>query len=321
MAKPVFPYFTVLYMILIVLVIYWFISLIRSLMTYGCGRHRPSLVLERFSSDGDSAKQYFTNAADTIEKYSERLDAINRDMETIRDQYDEMQHGICYIMNQVDDGITGNYINNVPEHEYKLPASEQAERKAKRKTKATTYLTNMKKEFSAGYNNSPLVECFDAIMPDEQGAIDQQHQDVLDSLNNLEITLQQTTHDFETLKNTISDKQIAVYYTSLAFTDKHISKIVKQIQTMNEGFDDSMTVLNFAPPTTQSGEPSTRLPIIGDALDALERNVANIKSFIQVMTNTIVRQKALLKKSTLVVNDSGEQQRLLDTQAAKIRTL
>jgi hypothetical protein len=63
------------------------------------------------------------------------------------------------------------------------------------------------------------------------------------------------------------------------------------------------------------------LPIIGDALDALERNVANIKSFIQVMTNTIVRQKALLKKSTLVVNDSGEQQRLLDTQAAKIRTL
>jgi hypothetical protein len=63
------------------------------------------------------------------------------------------------------------------------------------------------------------------------------------------------------------------------------------------------------------------LPIIGDTLDALERNVANIKSFIQVMTNTIVRQKALLKKSTLVVNDSGEQQRLLDTQAAKIRTL
>jgi len=317
-----FPYFSIVYILLIVLAAYLLIRQISSLMVYGCGKHRPGLVLERFSSDGDSAKRYFDSSVETVAAYNTRLEAVNIAIANAQALYDGMHNDICNVMTQVDDGITGNYVGNVSEEEYKLPADQQASRKVKRQASAATYLADLKTRFSAGYDNTPLIECFDAITPDEQEELDTQRADLLSSLNDLEGSMGAAEKAFATLRADVSDKQLAIYYTSLAFTDKNITTMLKVQASATEGFDDGGPVLTFTPPkpaaTDPTAEPNIRLPKIADRLVILERDVKNLVSALQIMVNTIALQNKTLKKSKLVVNDTGEQKRRLDEQAAKM---
>ena len=323
MGKPAlpFPYFTVIYILLIGVAAYLLIKQISSLLAYGCGRHRPALVIERFSSDGDSAKRYFDSAAKTIVAYNARIAAATTQMGVARELYDGMHTDICTIMTQVDDGLTGDYIGNVPEDEYNLPADQQASRKAKRQTGAAKYLADLKTRFSAGYDKTPLIECFDAITPDEAQTLAGLRADVMTSLNDLDGSMGAAEKAFATLRGDISDKQLSTYYTSLAFTDKNIATMLK-IQASTEGFAGVGPVLTFTPPkpavADPTAEPNVRLPRIADRLTNLERDVKNLVSALQVMVNTIALQNSTVKKSKLIVNDTGEQKRRLDAQAAKM---
>lgn len=320
-----FPYFTVVYIILVVLAAYFLITQIKSLMTYGCGRNRVGLVLERFSSSGNSSKKYFKDASTTIDQYNTRITAANANMEAARELYTGMHNNICLISNQVDDGIKGNYVNNVPEDELKLPTADQATRKAKRLTNATVHLVDLKKRFGNGYFKegvaTPLIECFDTMTDSEESEISDLHRQVLSDLNNLEGDMTLAEGAFTTLRKEISEKQLESYYVSLAFTDKNISALLKA-QAVAEGFASaSGPVLTFTPPrptaVDPTAQPHIRLPKIADRLTVLERAIADITSGLQIMVNTIALQNETLKKSKLVVNDAGEQKRRLDAQFAK----
>jgi hypothetical protein len=317
-----FPYFSVVYILLIAFAAYLLISQITSLLVYGCGRHRPGLVLERFSSDGDSAKRYFDSSSKTIEAYNTRLTAVNAAIAAARDLYDGMHNDICSVMTQVDDGLTGNYVGNVPEEEYRLPAEQQASRKAKRQAGAAAHLADLKKRFSAGYDNAPLVECFDAISPDEQESLEGLRTGILSGLNELESSMGAAEKAFATLRADVDDRQLATYYTSLAFTDKNITNMLKVQASATEGFDDGGPVLTFTPPkppvSDPTAEPHVRLPKIAERLAVLERDVKNLVSGLQIMANTIALQNKTLKKSKRIINDTDEQKRRLDAQAAKI---
>ena len=336
MGLPQFPYFTVVYIVLVIVVVYFLITQIKSLMAYGCGTHPVGLVIERFSGAGDSAQKYFKEAGATIAQYNIRIATANANMEAARELYQGMHNDICLISKQVDDGLNGNYVNNVPEDELKLPATDQASRKAKRMAGAVSHLATLKKRFGTGYfkegEETPLIECFDTISDSEQSVIDDLRSQVLSDLNNLEGDLKLAEVAFTTLRKEISEQQLQSYYVSLAFTDKNITALLKA-QAGAEGFASGSTggssgssgpVLTFEPPrpaaTDPTAEPNIRLPKIADRLAVLEKDIADLTSGLQIMVNTIALQNATLKKSKLVVNDADEQKRRLDAEAAKTAT-
>lgn len=331
MGLPQIPYFTVVYIILAIFAAHFVISQIKSLMLYGCGRHPAALVVERFSNTGDSIKKYFKEASATIDRYNTRITTANANMNVARELYQGMHNDICLISKQVDDGLNGNYVNNVPEDELKLPAADQATRKAKRMTSAAVHLVDLKKRFGKGYfkegEDTPLIECFDDMSESEKSDIGYLRSQVLSDLNNLEGDMILAEGAFTTLRKEISEKQLQSYYVSLAFTDKNITALLKA-QAGAEGFTGaegfasaSGPVLTFTPPRPAAvdpkAEPNIRLPKIADRLTVLERDIANLTSGLQIMVNTIALQNATLKKSKLVVNDADEQKRRLDAQFAK----
>lgn len=321
--KPPFPIFQIVYIVLASYLLYWLISWIIWLLSYGCGKHRPALMLERFSSDGDSSKKYFKDMSLKVGELTKQLERVRSVIGEIKERNSGLHEEICYITDQIDESIKGNYVGNVSEEEYKRPADQQAKRKEARAQKADVYIKEGKKRFSASYENTPLIECFDAITDAEQPELEEAKQQLMDEINELESSVTQAADEFKIVRGNLSEKQIAVYYASLAYNDKNIKDLLKTMQKVNEGFAsaEQEEVLDFTPPkmpsTDMNREPHIRIPKLAERLEKLEMEVAIVNKAIRVFTNTANQQKKTLKQIKLVANDEGEQKRRLDKEASK----
>jgi hypothetical protein len=321
--KTPFPIFQIVYIVLAAYLLYWLISWIVWLLSYGCGRHRPALMLERFSSDGASSKKYFKDMSLKVVELNKQLEGVRSVIAEMKERNSGLHEEICYITDQIDESLKGNYVGNVPEEEYSLPADQQAKRKALREQKAETYIKEGKKRFSESYEKTPLIECFDAITEDEKAGIAEVKEQLMNDLNELESNITQTSDEFKIVRGNLSEKQIAVYYASLAYNDKNIKELLKTMQKVNEGFAsaEQEEVLDFTPPkipsTDMNREPHIRIPKLVERLQKLEAEVMIVNKAMRVFSNTAKMQQKTLKQIKLVANNEGEQKRQLDQQASK----
>jgi TolA-binding protein len=145
----------------------------------------------------------------------------------------------------------------------------------------------------------------------------------MEEVDELESNITQATDEFKIVRGNLSEKQIAVYYASLAYNDKNIKELLKTMQKVNEGFasGEKEEVLDFTPPklpsTDMNREPHIRIPKLAERLQKLETEVAIVNKAMRVFTNTAKQQQKTVKQIKLVANDEGEQKRQLDKQASK----
>jgi hypothetical protein len=316
---------TILFLIVCAFVLYYLLGVIGQTLSYGCGRHTPAFVLERFSSEGDSSKKYYSNLSARNNKYSKRIDACRTIIENITANYNGMQADICYITNQVDESIAGNYASNVPEDERLLKPEEQAARAEKRKVNAIKYVNSLKRQFSEANDNTPIVECFDAITPDESMELDNIRAQLNADIDENESSINALEQDTKSLRNQISDKQIAIYYTSLAYNDKYLKELVRQMKKVNEQFVDAPTteVLTFNAPKSSissdpTKEPGHRIELMEKKISTIEDTLKTVNKAVQIFVNTIKLQRDQIKQTKAIATDSQLQLTKMNTNIAKI---
>lgn len=328
--RPPFPIFHILFIVAAVGIIYWAINTVLGVLSYGCGRHGPALMLERFSEQSDSSKRYFANIRKMIQDANKRVEAIRGTIARIKERYNGLREEICLVTNQVDDGLRGNYASNVPEDEYSLPKAEQDLRVAKRKEKSEKYVKDLKDRFSQGYNNIKLIECFEdsGISEGEMAELNQLRDTVMEELNDFDSNLQQAEAEFIQARGDLSQEQMGKYYATLAYNDKYIKQMQKMAAAAfaREGFtsaEEGTEVLNFIPPKEPpkdiNMEPHIRLPKLIERINNLETETALVDKALQIYHNTIKKQKNELGMAKRVVSDEKEQRRQMDKQAGTIK--
>jgi predicted nucleic acid-binding Zn-ribbon protein len=323
--KPPFPVYQILFIVISVGILYFCITTILGLLSYGCGRHAPALVRENFTEQGDSAKKYFKELRRNIKNGNKEIEVIRQEIDKVKQKYNGLSEEICYVTNQIDDGLRGNYASNVPDDEYSLPKEEQEKRAAARKEKSEKYVKDLKDRFSAGYDKIKILECFadGSSGPDEAEMTELNgiREGVMEELNDLDSNLQQAEDEFKQAKGDLSEEQMGVYYATLAYNDKYLKEMKKQSTPVKEGFADT-EVLNFVPPKEPprdiNMEPHIRLPKIVDRIAKLKNDVTVVNKALVIYHNTIKKQKEVLKAFKLVANDEKEQRRQLDAQAGVI---
>jgi len=305
--------------------IYHMVGVIGGTLAYGCGRHRPGLMLERFSSSGDSAKQYFRNLALKNSKYNGRIEICQNKLAEIRSNFSGLHSEICFVVKQIDEGLAGNYASNVPDDERMFPAAEQAKRAADRKAKSYTYVENLKKRFSEANENVALVECFDDISEYETHELQELRAKLNADVDETESSMNALLKDCESLRNEISDKQIAIYYTSLAYNDKYIKELSRQMSKVNEPFAGSeVGVLSFNAQKTKvssdpQNEPGVRVGKMEDTMVEIEGMLKNLDKAVQVFVNTVELQKKQLKQSKALATDTNLQTQKMNSAGANVK--
>jgi len=317
---------SILFLIACGWVIYYLVGLIGRTLAYGCGRRGPAFVLEQFSSDGASAKKYFSDLSARNSKYSKRIDACRDIIENVTGNFNGLHADICYVTNQVDESIAGNYASNVPEDERLLPPEEQAKRAEKRKVNATKYVNTLKNQFSEANDKTPIVECFDAITADESIELDGIRTQLNADIDENESSINALEQDTQNLRNQISDKQIAIYYTSLAYNDKYLKELVRQMKKVNENFADapSAEVLTFNTPKSSispdpTKEPGHRIALMEKKISTIENTLKTVNKAVQIFVNTIKLQRDQLKQTKAIATDSELQMNKMNANAGKIK--
>jgi len=343
-----FPWFQIIWIMLAVFLIYHIVNAILTLLTSGCKKRGPALMIERFS-DYDSSLAYFNGWAARNQAISTRIDNANTMVGAIRSNFAGLQSDICLVTNQIDDGLKGNYASNVPEDEYNLPVAEQKKRQEDRRAKSETYIPKLKQSFSEANDGAQLVECF-ADMSDEQYAYLGSKRDELSSaVDTTESNFKALVGDFNNLRGEVSDKQIAIFYNTLAYNDKYIKMLVQQMSKSpesfvnfdtskvdvigsKEGFANSAEgeVLDFRvaksgamgggkkggrDPTT---EPAHRIEVMEAQLVDLEKTLQDLGKAVQVFVNTTKMQSNKLKKTKAITTDANLQKSKLNAQAGKV---
>ena len=345
-----FPWFQILWIVLAIFLIYHLVNSILMLLTSGCKKRGPALMIERFS-DYKSSLQYFNGWAARNQAIATRIDNANTLVGAIRSNFSGLQSDICLVTNQIDDGLKGNYASNVPEDEYSLPAAEQKKRQDERRAKSETYIPKLKKSFSEANDGAELIECFADMTDEEFSYLASKRDELSSAVDTTESNFKALLGDFNNLRGEVSDKQIAVFYNTLAYNDKYIKMLVQQMSKSpesfvdfdsskvdvigsKEGFADSAEgeVLDFRvaksgamgggggkkggrDPTT---EPAHRIEVMEAQLGEVEKTLEDLGKAVQVFVNTTKLQSNKLKKTKAITTDANLQKSKLNAQAGKV---
>jgi hypothetical protein len=248
--------------------------------------------------DDDEAKEegmtqaYYTSLHSRAKAVTKRVDTATKKAEAIQDMFSDLHGTICDVTNQIDDGISQNYSSNVSEDEYSLPADVQKKRAEARKKKGLVYMNSLRTKFSAEHDNTPLIECFEDAVRD---SIVEEVNEVDSAVATLDATMKQ-------LQNEISDKQIAIYYTTLAYNDKYLKNMVKEMQKNIEGYEDVLKFKTPAQPPTgnPSDEPGERLSKLETRIAEIEIQLTTIEKAVTSFVNTAKVQKEQIKKTKAI---------------------
>jgi len=310
--KPQIPYGEYIVIILGLIITILFLVLVSKLLSVGCGNFRPGLIVESFNNYTGKLVDRLNNLDKSIEKDSELLD-------TFQDYVNEFNSGVCYITKQIDDSLQSNYVANVPETESKLPPNVQKEHAQKRQENSKKYIANIKKNFVTKYRNMPIIECFDSGDSADEESL---KSGIEETSNNLKAL----NDKFINIKKTISDKELGMYYVSLAYNDKYIKQSTKVVNSIDEGFANE-DVIDFSRTPSDIGEqstdlsgskadadsaPITRIETLEDRWSELSKQITLMGKNIKIIKNTIDLQQKTLKSSTAITNDEKVQKEKMD---------
>jgi hypothetical protein len=319
--KPNIPYGELIIIIVGLIITVLLLLLISNVISIGCGKFRPGIIVEAFSED----KSYFDKLEQRLIKLDNLIEKTDKFIDTITNNMDDFNSNVCYVTKQIDDSLQSNYVSNVPEAEYKLPKDVQTKRANERKERSKKYVANLKGNFIKGKKDIQMIECFEN--EDDNSAIN----------DNLNTHIDETTANLKTLadkftntRKTVSDKQLGMYYISLAYNDKYIKQSVKVVNSLNEGFANEVLDFTKLPPymlssdmsgadlsTTTKMAPITKIELLEDNYESLTKNINILGKIVQIIKNTIELQQKTLKASTAIVNDEKTQKDQMNATFSK----
>ena len=280
---PGFPYFTIIYIVLSIVFIYYTFTGLIFVLSQLCGLYTPAYK-EGFSDEDEGAltRSYYASLTKRAAAVSKRADAASQLCETIRDKHNGLDGDICDVTRQIDDGILQNYASNVPEGEYEMPADVQKQRAADRKKRGELYVKAQRTKFSEMNDNKPLLECFS----DETDAL---LADLNDSINSTDETVTNLEKDLESLRKELSTTRLDTYYTTLGYNNKYIKDLVKTMQATHEGFDVPGT------PGDRVNKLEMRVTIVEKTLNELSTTTQKFVDVTKLQSTQLKQTKAIAK--------------------------
>jgi hypothetical protein len=276
-----FPISHLLFILICIYFLFYMVKSIFYVLNGGCGKHKPGLVIERFANETDSSLAYFKRLSKRVNELDASLDKSNAQVDAILDKFNKFQADICYVTNQIDDGIEGNYASNVPDDERLLPAKDQKLRSDERKKKAKAYVKNLKNTYSESNKKIPLVECFEATTDD----VDFEKQSLLDNLDLVQGKFKNLTDNLTGLKKTLNEKQISMYYVSLRYNDKYLKQLLKAATNpTKEGF-------------TSKADPASQIETLESDYQLSIVEIAEIQKNVDKFIEIVNLQKEGLKQA------------------------
>jgi hypothetical protein len=289
------PYFQIVYIVLCVAVLYLMINAVIQVLTGRCGSSHDALIVEKFANEEEMTQAYYNSLHSRAATIKKRIEAANLYAEGIRDTFNGLHGDICDVTKQIDDGIAQNYSSNVSEDEYSLPADLQKKRAEERRQKSLVYVKSLHTKYSEANDKTPLLECF------EDGDGDTLRDKIIDEVNETEASLTEMEKNVGQLRNEISDKQIAIYYTTLGYNDKYLKEMVKQMKAVSEGFASGPDFQPLPPqPTLPNQEPGARLDRFLDRIVAAENTLGIMNGAVTKFKTGADLQKAQIKKTKAV---------------------
>ena len=306
-----------IFLILCILIISYIFSKVKELLTYGCGRHAPALMIEQFGSDYDSSAKYYKNLTKRLDDLDKLILKSTTRIDKIDSTFTSFQSDICYILNQVDDGIEGNYSSNVPEEEFKMTAAEQEKLKKERRVKAKTYVKNLKAAFIESRDKTPMLECFSNFSDSEKAALQDGRSNLMDRINEVTSNLKGLTATLGKLKKSLSEKQIAMYYVSLQYNDKYLKQMLEEMTKKKEGFEDVL-----AEPTVpqEQKDPADLIEALESEYKPIENEINTINSVLNKFVKVTAEQQILLKKTKAIGTDEKYQKESMNNSYAQVAT-
>lgn len=276
-----FPIFHLLLILICIYFLFYMIKMIFYVLSGGCGRHKPGLMIERFANETDSSLAYFQRLSKRVNTLDSDIDKSIAQVDSILDKFNGFQADICYVTKQIDDGLEGNYVSNVPEDEQLLPAKDQKIRSDERKKKAKNYVKNLKNTYSEQNKKVPLVECFNATTID----VDSEKQSLLDNLDSVTGKFKNLTDNLTGLKNTLSASQVSMYYVSLGYNDKYLKQLLKAVSNPSkEGFAVSM-------------DPASQIETLESDYQLTNVEIAEIQKQVDKFVKNVKLQQEGLKQA------------------------
>ena len=254
-------------------------------MSNGCGKHKPALMLERFSSATDSSIKYFKQLGQRAKVLDSKFDKSIVEIEDIVSKYEGFQAEICYVLRQIDEGLESNYSSNFSVEETKLSEEEQKRLSDERKLKGKKYVDNLKKWYSETHNNTPLVECFS-----NDDDVTLERRTLTENLELVQDKFKTLKENFSDLKRVLSEKQIAMYYASLGYNDKYLKKLI-MAATSKEGF------------ASEPVDPFYAIATMETEIQPIQKEIAEIRTIVNKFIEIVKTQKAGLKQAKGPVND------------------
>ena len=282
---PGIPYFTVIYIVLSIVVIYYTFVGISSIISARCSSYTP-MFREGFTTpDADDetlTKAFYASLKKRTLAVNKRVDAASALCETIRSRETDLDSDMCDVMRQIDDGVLQNYASNVPEGEYDMPADVQKERAAARKKRAEAYVQNQHTKFSEANDKTPLLECF-------SNETDAMLENVMDTIESTDENLTNVEKTLDSLRKELSGKKLDKYFVTLKYNDKYIKEFVKTMNATREGFVDA------AAPT-----PGDQVNKLEERIGAVEAGIAELDTTTQKLTGATKLQSAQLKQTKAI---------------------
>ena len=309
-----------IFLILSILVIVYIFSKITDILTYGCGRHAAALMIEQFtSSDYASSVKYYKRLNKRIDDLDINIQKSTTRIDKIETTFTSFQADICYILNQVDDGIEGNYCSNVPEEEFKMTSEEQDKRKKERRAKSKVYVTNLKAAFIESRGKTPLLECFANMSDSETASLQDLRNSLMDRINEVTNNFKGLKGTLAKLKNSLSEKQIAIYYATLQYNDKYLKQMIEEMGKKKEGFADvPVEPVVVAPPPPP--DPADLIQLLESDYKPIDDEIKMINTAITKFIRVTAEQKVMLKKTKAIGTDEKYQKETLAGSYSQVST-
>ena len=147
--------------------IYGLFYTIKNLFIGYCGKHKNTIMLERFTltppADPSVAfikiKTQYDNLIANFDKLEKNIEKAGSDIGDMDYKFNDLNRDICSNLKRVDDGIKGVYCARIPKDEIRLTQKEQEKRASERKANSNIYLGMMKSAYRES-TNKDVMECF-----------------------------------------------------------------------------------------------------------------------------------------------------------------
>lgn len=285
-------YTQILFLTIFLYMLYYFVRLVVHIAYANKCTNCQYIIKEGYANDSVTYFQALDKRCDDI---NAKVDGLNSQLSGA---FDDMPKDICYVTQQIDESLSGNYAGAVGPEERKYSAEDQKARAAKRKEAGQRYVTNLKKAFVESHEGTPLLECFATEAEDlasQRSALDAKISETasnLDALDNSMIVIQKD----------LGKAKLQTYYTTLNYNDKYLRKLDSSTGSAVNAIEGFSTVPNSNSDGTLNFKPVSKSDDKGASLEervtALDSHFGKSKDQFTNLIKTLNLYKNTIKKQT-----------------------